>query len=159
SKEPSGMSAQERLTLDSLELDLLAKLGIAVYPLEGSSDERLVNIFERVLALASKQRRPDREFDAHLGLSNYYYVGGNLTEGDRHIRPCLDLAKKSGDADQIVSAYRIAGELAFYLGDLDRAEEHLSRSIEHYKVERHSQLLRQLGDDPGVLARMYLAIS
>jgi len=158
SKERAQLSVQDSLTLDSLELDLLAKLGVAVYPLEGSGDERLVSIFERVLELASKQRRPDREFEAHLGLSNYYYVGGNLEEGQLHIAPCLRLAERSSDADQIVSAHRIAGELAFYLGDLDRSIKHLNRSIERYSIDRHPELLRQLGDDPGILARMYLAV-
>lgn len=158
SKERSRLPAQDRLTLDSLELDLLAKLGVAVYPLEGSGDKRLVSIFERVLELASKQRRPDREFDAHLGLSNYYYVGGNLSQGELHIAQCLRLSEQSGDPDQVASAHRIAGELAFYLGDLDRAVAHLGQSIEHYSIERHRELLRKLGDDPGVLARMYLAV-
>ena len=51
------------------------------------------------------------------------------------------------------------GELAFYLGDLDRAIEHLSRAIEHYEVDRQSALVLKLGDDPGILARMYLALS
>jgi len=51
------------------------------------------------------------------------------------------------------------GELAFYLGDLDRAIEHLSRAIEHYQVDRQSALVVKLGDDPGILARMYLALS
>jgi class 3 adenylate cyclase/tetratricopeptide (TPR) repeat protein len=158
SKERAQLSMQDSLTLDSLELDLLAKLGVAVYPLEGSGDERLVSIFERVLELASKQRRSDREFDAHLGLANYYYVGGNLEQGELHIAPCLRLAERSGDVDQIVSAHRIAGELAFYLGDLDRSIKHLNRSIERYSIDRHAELLRQLGDDPGILARMYLAV-
>jgi hypothetical protein len=45
------------------------------------------------------------------------------------------------------------------LGDLDRAIEHLSRAIEHYQVERQSALVLKLGDDPGILARMYLALS
>jgi class 3 adenylate cyclase/tetratricopeptide (TPR) repeat protein len=159
SKGRSALTARECATLDSLELELLAELGTAVYPLEGSSDKRLVTIFERVLDLASKQGRSDREFDAHLGLANYYYVGGNMGKGALHIRPCLSLAEQSGDVDQLVSVHRIAGELAFYLGDLDRAIEHLSRSLEHYSVERHGELLRKLGDDPGVLARMYLAVS
>ena len=51
------------------------------------------------------------------------------------------------------------GELAFYLGDLDCAIEHLSRAIEHYHVERQSALVLKLGDDPGILARPYLALS
>ena len=51
------------------------------------------------------------------------------------------------------------GELAFYLGDLDCAIEHLGRAIEHYHVERQSALVLKLGDDPGILARPYLALS
>ena len=51
------------------------------------------------------------------------------------------------------------GELAFYLGDLDRAVEHLSRAIEHYEVDRHRALVLRLGEDPGILARPYLALS
>src|SRR5262249_6738015 len=83
----------------------------------------------------------------------------NLAEGERHIRPCLDIADRSGDQDQLVSACRIAGELTFYLGDMDRAIDHLRRATTNYRAEHHGQLLRKLGDDPGVQARMYLALS
>jgi class 3 adenylate cyclase/tetratricopeptide (TPR) repeat protein len=159
SKGRPSLTAQDSATLDNLELELLAGLGATVWPLEGSSDQRLVTICERVLDLASKQGRPDREFDAHLALTNHYYVAGNIAQAESHIRPCLSLAESSQDSDQLVSAHRIMGELAFYLGDLDCAIEHLSRALEHYQVERQSALVLKLGDDPGILARPYLALS
>ena len=159
SKGRASLTAQDSTTLDNLELELLVGLGATVYPLEGSSDKRIVTISEQVLELASKQGRPDREFDAHLALTTYYYVGGNIKQAASHIRPCLRLAESSKDVDQLVSAHRIMGELAFYLGDIDRAIEHLNRAIEHYEVDRHSALVLKLSDDPGILARMYLALS
>ena len=159
SKGRASLTPQDSATLDNVELELLAGLGATVYPLEGSSDERLVTISERVLELASKQGRPDREFDAHLALTNYYYVAGNIAQAESHIRPCLSLAESSQDLDQLVSAHRIMGELAFYSGDLDRAIEHLNRAIEHYEADRHRVLVLKLGDDPGILARPYLALS
>jgi tetratricopeptide (TPR) repeat protein len=159
SKGRASLTPQDSATLDNLELELLVGLVATVWPLEGSSDQRLVTICERVLDLASKQGRPDREFDAHLALTNHYYVAGRITQAESHIRPCLSLAESSQDLDQLVSAHRIMGELAFYLSDLDRAIEHLSRAIEHYQVDRQSALVVKLGDDPGILARMYLALS
>jgi tetratricopeptide (TPR) repeat protein len=159
SKGRASLTPQDSATLDNLELELLVGLVATVYPLEGSSDQRIVTICERVLNLASKQGRPDREFDAHLALTNHYYVAGRITQAESHIRPCLSLAESSQDSDQLVSAHRIMGELAFYLSDLDRAIEHLSRAIEHYQVDRQSALVVKLGDDPGILARMYLALS
>jgi class 3 adenylate cyclase/tetratricopeptide (TPR) repeat protein len=159
SKVRASLTSQDSATLDSLELELLGGLGAVLWALEGSSGQRLVTLCERVLDLASKQGRPDREFDAHLALTNYYYVAGRITQAESHIRPCLSLAESSQDSDQLVSAHRIMGELAFYLGDLDRATEHLSRAIEHYQVERQSALVLKLGDDPGILARPYLALS
>ena len=138
SKGRASLTSQDSATLDSLELELLGGLGATLWALEGSSDQRLVTICERVLDLASKQGRPDREFDAHLALTNHYYVAGRITQAESHIRPCLSLAESSQDVDQLVSAHRIMGELAFYLGDLDCAIEHLGRAIEHYHVERQS---------------------
>ncbi len=93
SKGRASLTPQDSATLDNLELELLAGLGATVYPLEGSSDQRLVTICERVLDLASKQGRPDREFDAHLALTNHYYVAGKITQAESHIRPCLSLAE------------------------------------------------------------------
>ena len=159
SKGRASLTSQDSATLDSLELELLAGLGATLWALEGSSDQSLVTLCERVLDLASKQGRPDREFDAHLALTNHYYVAGRITQAESHIRPCLSLAESSQDSDQLVSAHRIMGELAFYLGDLDCAIEHLGRAIEHYHVERQSALVLKLGDDPGILARPYLALS
>jgi len=159
SKGRASLTPQDSAKLDNVELELLVGLVATVWPLEGSSDQRLVTICERVLDLASKQGRPDREFDAHLALTNHYYVAGRITQAESHIRPCLSLAEASHDSDQLVSAHRIMGELAFYLGDLDRAIEHLSRAIEHYQFDRQSALVVKLGDDPGILARMYLALS
>jgi tetratricopeptide (TPR) repeat protein len=158
SKGRASLTSQDSATLDSLELELLGGLGATLWALEGSSDQSLVTLCERVLDLASKQGRPDREFDAHLALTNHYYVAGRITQAESHIRPCLSLAESSQDSDQLVSAHRIMGELAFYLGDLDCAIEHLGRAIEHYHVERQSALVLKLGDDPGILARMYLAL-
>src|SRR5262249_42945242 len=126
---------------------------------EGYSARHLVTVFERVLDLSSRQGRPDREFDAHLGLSNYYYVGGNLARGQQHTETCLRLAERSGNLNQLVSAHRIAGELAFYLGEFDRAVRHLRQSIAFYRDDHHGELLQMLGDDPGALARMYLSLS
>jgi len=159
SKVRASLTSQDSATLDSLELELLGGLGAVLWALEGSSGQRLVTLCERVLNLASKQGRSDREFDAHLALTNHYYVAGKITQAESHIRPCLSLADSSQDPDQLVSAHRIMGELSFYLGDLDRAIEHLSRAIEHYHVERQSALVLKLGDDPGILARPYLALS
>jgi len=159
SKVRASLTSQDSATLDSLELELLGGLGATLWALEGSSDQSLVTLCERVLDLASKQGRPDREFDAHLALTNHYYVAGRITQAESHIRPCLSLAESSQDSDQLVSAHRIMGELAFYLGDLDCAIEHLGRAIEHYHVERQSALVLKLGDDPGILARPYLALS
>ena len=159
SKGRASLTSQDSATLDSLELELLGGLGATLWALEGSSDQSLVTLCERVLDLASKQGRPDREFDAHLALTNHYYVAGRITQAESHIRPCLSLAESSQDSDQLVSAHRIMGELAFYLGDLDCAIEHLGRAIEHYHVERQSALVLKLGDDPGILARPYLALS
>jgi tetratricopeptide (TPR) repeat protein len=159
SKGRASLTPQDSAKLDNVELELLVGLVATVWPLEGSSDQRLVTICERVLDLASKQGRPDREFDAHLALTNHYYVAGRITQAESHIRPCLSLAESTHDSDQLVSAHRIMGELAFYLSDLDRAIEHLSRAIEHYQVDRQSALVVKLGDDPGILARMYLALS
>ena len=93
SKGRPSLTAQDSAMLDRLELELLAGLGATVWALEGSSDQRLVTICERVLDLASKQGRPDREFDAHLALTNHYYVAGNITQAESHIRPCLSLAE------------------------------------------------------------------
>ena len=148
SKERASLTPQDSATLDNVELELLAGLEATVWPLEGSSDQRLVAICERVLDLASKQGRPDREFDAHLTLTNHYYVGGNITQAESHIQPCLSLAESSKDSDQLVSAHRIMGELAFYLGDLDCAIEHLGRAIEHYHDERRQ------GEGPRRLSRV-----
>src|SRR6476660_1080292 len=93
SKGRASLTSQDSATLNSLELELLVGLVATVWALEGSSDQRLVTICERVLDLASKQGRPDREFDAHLALTNHYYVSGRITQANSHIRPCLRLAE------------------------------------------------------------------
>ena len=95
SKVRASLTSQDSATLDSLELELLGGWEPPSGPWK-AVDQSLVTLCERFWTLL-RSRDEDREFDAHLALTNHYYVAGRITQAESHIRPCLSLAESSQD--------------------------------------------------------------
>jgi len=143
----------------NIELSLRLKASGAESAIEGCSAQVTQSNFARILELSKILNRKNDQFMAHLGLANSLYVNGKLDEALEHGRACLDMAKRTKSADQLVHGHRILSEISFYVGAFAKCCDHANESIEHYRVEDHPRLIGGIGDDPKVLCLMYRGLS
>lgn len=92
------------------------------------------------------------QHEAQLGLrlgaalARFWYVRGYLDEGLHQLERLLAMPTSAGDAAIRVAVLNGAGNLAWTLGDLDRAETFLNEALE---------LARQLGEEHGQASTLY----
>jgi class 3 adenylate cyclase/tetratricopeptide (TPR) repeat protein len=142
-----------------LELPLRLGFGGAASAIEGYSADKIEQNYSRMLFLANALDRPHERFRAHLGLGAFYEVGGDVDKSQLHCEECLRSAELSGDHDELLHAHRLMGELNFYQGKFRLSCEHFEAALSLYDPKDHLRLIGELGDDPGVLSRMYSALS
>ena len=149
----------EELATHELELPLRVGFGGAASAIEGYSAKDIEENYSRMLFLANVLDRPRERFRAHLGLGAFYEVGGDVDKSQLHCEECLRSAELSGDHDELLHAHRLMGELNFYQGKFRSSCKHFEAALSLYDPKDHLRLIRELGDDPGVLSRMYCALS
>ena len=147
------------LETQEMELALRVGFGGVASAIEGYSAQDIEENYARMLALSSTLDRPQENFRAHLGLGAFYEVGGNIEKSQKHCDECLRSAKISGDEDELLHAHRLLGEVNFFKGEFQLSCEHFAAALSYYDAGDHLRLIRALGDDPGVLSRMYNALS
>jgi class 3 adenylate cyclase/tetratricopeptide (TPR) repeat protein len=178
----------DEVDIDSLRVDFQIEYSSILFARYGGSNQQLEVSCYRSIELATKHSLQDRLFKAHLELTNYFYVRGELNKASIHIQECLKYeAQQNSDisiesengscvSDNIIHINRIAGELQFYLGDIRDSTQKLETCIRHYEqkaqtirdieisgskdacIKWQQGLLDCLGDESGILAMMYLSI-
>lgn len=149
----------ESLAAYELELPLRVAFGGTASAIEGYSANDIERNYSRMLFLADALDRPLERFRAHLGLAAFYEVAGEIDKCQIHCDECQRLAEVSGDRFELLHAHRISGELSFYRGRFRASCRHFEAALSLYDREDHAALIEELGDDPGVLSRLYYALS
>ena len=147
------------LATHELELPLRVGFGGAASAIEGYSAQGIEKNYTRMLVLAGTLNRPRERFRAHLGLSAFYEVGGDIEKSQLHCEQCLRSAELSGDRDELLHAHRLMGELSFFKGEFEASCGHFETVLPLYETRDHLRLIRALGDDPAVLSRVFKAMS
>jgi class 3 adenylate cyclase len=150
---PDDLATQE------LELPLRVGFGAAASAIEGYSAQDIAKNYTRMLVLAGTLNRPRERFRAHLGLGAFYEVGGDIEKSQWHCEQCLRTAELSGDRDELLHAHRIMGELSFFKAEFEASCGHFETALPLYEARDHLRLIRELGDDPAVLSRVFKALS
>ena len=178
----------DEVNIDSLRVDFQLEYASILFARYGGSNHQLEVSSYRSIELATKHSLHDRLFKAHLELTNYFYVRGELDKASNHIQECLkyealqnsDISIETQNApqasDNIIHINRIAGELQFYLGNIRDSTQKLETCVRHYEQKKQSVkdaesngskdacikwqqgLLDCLGDESGILSMTYLAI-
>jgi class 3 adenylate cyclase len=153
-----GKLPEEPATCE-LELPLRIGFGAAASAIEGYSSQGIEKNYTRMLELANTLNRPREKFRAHLGLGAFYEVGGNIEKSRLHCEECLRSAEHSCEQEELLHAHRLMGELNFFEGEFESSCRHFDVALSLYDPKDHLTLIRELGDDPAVLSRMYNALS
>lgn len=141
----------------SIELRILLQLGGQLVAVRGNAAPEVEKTFSRAQELSAIVGNKVLLFRALRGLQTYHMVRGRLPQarelGDR----LIDLARESGNVDDLLQSYRPHGLCLFYMGEMKQACEYLSHAIELYDPVQHESHRFSYGSDPLVLAKCNLA--
>lgn len=138
---------------------LIELIGVTSAALGWTSNTRLAYL-ERALKLCE---HPDRIVDrvtALSGITAYHYVAGDFDQAYEDGCKCLEAAHASEDRVALIEAYRLVGEIQAYRAEFEHSKRLLDQSIALYDVNEHREIAvkQGLGDDPAVVAYLYLSM-
>ncbi|MGI8552176.1 MAG: hypothetical protein ACR2PL_15545 [Dehalococcoidia bacterium] len=70
----------------------------------------------------------------------------------------LALAQEAGHPALLLGAHLAMAQAMFWVGQFQHAQQHYSAALAHYDFERHRPRGFRAGQDPGIVARLYLAL-
>lgn len=131
------------------ELDLLTKMGPALFATRGSTSEVEAN-HRRAFELAQELGESLQKFAALQGLWFLHHYRSELKKSKIVAEQMVELAIGQHDSMPIISSHRCLGYSLHVLGELDRARSELEFVISGYDPEAHADFAsRQSGSDPG----------
>jgi hypothetical protein len=141
---------------DETELRLQVQRIPVLVALHGYSSERMARATRRALELCESVRTFELRFMALFSVCIFDMVGG------RH-RDSFETARKLArlDADNggglVVETEMLQGLTCFFLGQLEKAGQHLRASIAAYDRDTHGAHAYTFGQDPEIVAMSYLS--
>jgi predicted ATPase len=141
-------------------LKLQTSYGQALIHGRGYGASETVNAFERARELAKGSGDPAGEFSTLYGLWAGAYIPLNAAKMQETANAALAVAEALSDPSFACVGHRMQGVTrALALGDFAGALAHFERSAESYDPERDRDSAFRFGQDIGVVAKAYLAIS
>ncbi len=141
------------------ELDALAQLGVLTMAADGSSDPGVLQVFSRARELCREIGSTPETGLALFGLSVFHQARGELDVAVELGDQLLALAQRTHESSLQVSAHLSLGIPLFWHGQPARAVSHLERATALYDQVAHRALAYAYGQDPGVSAHSYAALS
>ena len=141
------------------ELQLQLALGTTLIVIKGQAAAEVEEVFARAQQLAEQVGKTTELFMALWNQKSFYDVGAkydrSLVLNDRLLR----MAEESGDRKLQMAAYLTAGGLYTYMGRLPLAHRYLQSSYALYDRRHHAALRDYHGQDPGVTALSWEALT
>ncbi|MFQ5974562.1 MAG: adenylate cyclase, partial [Alphaproteobacteria bacterium] len=147
----------ETRSRDKHELVIRSALGTALLAVRGYAEEGVLINFTRARELAERIGSDHERFRAIRGLCLHSLMRGEHTTANRLADECLQLAEQVQDQPCVMEGHRLAGTCAFYTGRFGVSRVHMEKVVAIYDPRRDGHLAGAFGQDPGVMARIYLA--
>ena len=144
---------QQRLT------QLRVAYGNALIATRGYGAAETIEAFTRVRAAAFGNKNAPERLAAHYGLWAGSLVCGELSAMREHARAFLRDVAASPDSPEAGVAHRTAGITHWFAGEYAGAREHLERALALFQPGRDDDLAFRFGNDAGVAAMHYLALT
>jgi class 3 adenylate cyclase/tetratricopeptide (TPR) repeat protein len=145
-------------SLRELELMLTTMRGTALIASKGFAAPEVGEAFAHAAKLIEKRTNSQSRFPAMWGLWVYHLMSGKLEAAAGFAREILALGRASKDDGIIVEGLWAAGVVDVWHGKLKDGAEALQAAIDAYRPE-HAAHAMVTGQDPGVAARVYLAVA
>ncbi|MEX2015633.1 MAG: adenylate/guanylate cyclase domain-containing protein, partial [Candidatus Hydrogenedentales bacterium] len=147
---PQGLAA---------ELGLQAQLGTALMSTRGYAAAEVERAFKRAWQLCQKAGAAPQLLQVRLGLWGFYLMRGNLSSARELAEECAHQAAATPHPLVQEQVQFVLGKTHFWLGELDRAKEHLSRCVEMTAGASRSERPPYAVQDPAVGSRSMLAMT
>jgi len=141
------------------ELRLHVALGISLIATKGYGGRDVERVHQRARALCEKVSDGPELFRALIGLSVFYYSRAELRSAYDLAARALALARPSDEAFSLLVANTRLGITLAYLGEHERALEHLEQAIDLHVPAEHRSLVYTWGQDWGLVARTMAALT
>ncbi len=129
-------------------------LGSLFISTKGGGDSEVEAAYRRAQELSKVVGESPHLFTALRGLSEFYHIRGPSETSLSCAEQALDVAQRLGDPALIVDAHHAVAMPLLYLGELERAREHLEQGIALYHPEQRRVYGSLYYDmDPGVGCR------
>jgi predicted ATPase len=141
------------------ELQLQITLGPALIATKGQAAQEVRQVYTRARELCQQLGETSQLFSVLLGLRRFYLVQVELKIARELGEQLLRLAQEEGDPRLLVEAHEALALPLFWLGELPSARAHLEQGIARYDPQHHRFHVARHGQDPGVLCRLYQALT
>jgi class 3 adenylate cyclase/tetratricopeptide (TPR) repeat protein len=144
---------------DASELGLRCLLGPAWLALKGWAAPEVWTSLHPALALAKSLQRHDALLPILSGLFSNVHAQGRVAESVLWAEEALDVAKATGDADQLLSGHGMACCCHYWAGEFTKAVEHFDKVLDLYDAEKHRHLADILNSDTKTHAGIWASVS
>jgi class 3 adenylate cyclase len=137
------------------ELDLLNRLGVVYFVLEGGASKVAGELYERATHIAETLPESPATFAALWGKCFCAYMSGRNDEALERAAAMIDLAERLGDDDLMLETLHANWAASFQVGDLGNVIATTTRAATMYDPARnHSHVTKfGTGHDSGVCGR------
>ena len=142
-----------------VELALQLRRASALRAVQGIGAPATGQAYTRCVALARSLNDPSALSTALNGLYACHMVRGECTAAREPAAALLQVAELQADPTTRMIGHRAVGAVAFHLGEIATAREHLERAVALYDPAQHAPLAVTLGIDHKVIAGNFLALT
>jgi class 3 adenylate cyclase/tetratricopeptide (TPR) repeat protein len=137
------------------ELDLLNRLGIVYFVLEGGTSKIASELYERGELIAGTLPESRATFGAQLGRCFCAFMSGRNAEARARAAHMIQVAERLGDNDLMLEALHARWSASILVGDLESVITTTARAAQIYDPARHHSHVTKFGTghDSGVCGR------
>lgn len=143
----------------SQELALQSTLGPLLLATKGYAAPEVETAFRRAWTLSQQVGDQAQRFQSLWGLQRYYMVKPDLAQGVAAAEQLLALAQAAQDPHLLLEADCSLGAILFHCARLTEARHYLETCLALYDPQQHADHRLVYGQDPGVIAHSYLALT
>jgi predicted ATPase len=140
-----------------MELGLQMAIGAPLMAARGHSHPENEQAYTRAREVASQIGESPELPRVLAGMTEAYFVKGDLATAAAVARGALAAAERTGDSFDLLLAHFEVGVSLFYQGNFSRALQHFEQSIGLYSPSEHGSLAYTVGYDRGVGAHALAA--
>jgi class 3 adenylate cyclase/predicted ATPase len=141
------------------ELDLQTTLGPALMFTKGQAAPEVLQAYARARALCQQMGETTQLFQVLRGVWLFYLMRMELRTAREIGEQLLTLAQQVGDPALLLEAHYALGTPLNYLGEFTAAQAHFEQGIALYDPQQHRAHAVRYGLDPGVMCRVYAALT